>query len=196
MLIELGGLRFGRLLVIERVGKKWRCVCDCGAESFALSHLLRKGKKRSCGCLRRETTSKTHSKHGKCDSSIYSRWHHMIRRCTDSSHRTFKHYGGRGIKVCERWRTFENFYADMGDPPDGLTLERKDVNGDYCPENCVWASQKTQTRNQRRTLMANINGEKKSVRDWCDMLGLNSGSVTSRIQRGWSAEKAILTPLP
>src|SRR5437762_2841096 len=133
--INLIGRTFGKLKVIAEAqhrGEKRRslCVCECGQSAVVGNGNLLSGKTRSCGC------SKWFSKHGMTQSREYSSWEHIIQRCTNPKNSAFKHYGGRGIKVCERWLAFENFLADMGPRPEGTSIERNNRNGDYEPGNC------------------------------------------------------------
>lgn len=148
-LVDLNGQRFGKLIVLFRAPDKnkqvmWDCVCDCGNTSIVRGTHLRKGLTVSCGCYRIEA-NKTH---GQSDTRLYKVWSQMVQRC--SKH---KDYAGRGITVCDRWReSFENFLEDMGQPEEGLTLDRIDTNGDYCPENCRWVNMSIQGFNQRKRL--------------------------------------------
>lgn len=140
------GETFGRLTVAAYAGKsRWNCICLCGKTATVMASNLRAGKQKSCGCYR-ESFKRTH---GKSNSSIYRRWNAMLLRCEDPGHPSYHHYGGRGVGVCERWHSFENFYADLGDPPSGLTLDRIDVNKGYYPGNVRWATGSVQARNKR-----------------------------------------------
>lgn len=158
--IDLTGQRFGRLTVIEaghRDPKErrlyWRCLCDCGNEHVTRGAQLRRGETRSCGCLRVDMGKAKTLTHGmsrrKTRRKVYGVWATMRRRCDNPGQQSYRLYGGRGIKVCERWHTFENFYADMGDPPAGCSIDRIDPDGDYEPGNCRWATAKEQRANQR-----------------------------------------------
>ena len=149
--IDMIGKRFGRLLVIEESkirkshDKIWLCKCDCGTSTIVRGTHLRNGFIRSCGCYSREVSTK-HGMHG---TPIYVVWGDMIQRCTNPKQTGYSNYGGRGICVCDRWLDFAKFFADMGERPKGLTIERKNNELGYFKENCCWASYQAQGRNQR-----------------------------------------------
>lgn len=131
--------------------------------------------------------------HGASTTRAYSVWYHMKRRCLDPNNKSFKNYGGRGIKVCDRWLIFENFLADMGQPPENLEIERVDNNADYCPANCRWADRLDQSNNRRYCRPITLNGVTKNISQWCTHLGLNRRTVISRITRGFPVEKILST---
>lgn len=155
---DLTGQRFGRLTVVERGGRTpsgrnvmWRCRCDCGQERTVVSSVLTRGESASCGCLRREASKARATKHGHATgetSRTYNSWACMWQRCTNPEYSQYGRYGGRGISVCERWSSFTAFLADMGERPEGRTLDRINTNGNYEPNNCRWATPKEQTANR------------------------------------------------
>ena len=152
--LDLGGLRFGRLVaqiyVVRNKAAVWLCQCDCGNEKWVPALGLRKGTSRSCGCLRSELTAERNRTHGATDSPTYNTWRAMHDRCSRPSHKSFHSYGAIGVTVCERWASFEHFLFDMGERPTGHTLDRyPDPRGAYEPSNCRWATPKQQSANRR-----------------------------------------------
>lgn len=196
--VNIVGMRFGRLVVIRRIDQKRggsylrECICDCGNTMLATPDYLKKGRTVSCGCYNRETVIKLSTTHGMSSSKIYAIWNGMVQRCTNQNSKAFNNYGGRGIKVCDRWMLFENFYDDMGDRPEGKTLERVDNDGDYSPENCIWATRKQQANNRRVCILLTYNGVTQNISQWAADLKLNAKMLYSRYKRGWS-DKDILT---
>jgi hypothetical protein len=153
---DLSGRVFGYLTVLSYEGRlgtdrrpAWKCVCKCGNEKVTTAKRLKSGGTTSCGCKQLEAIRRTATKHGGHGTREYGTWMAMRRRCLDRGNVAWKHYGGRGITICERWDRFENFLDDMGLCPPGLTIDRKDVNGNYEPGNCHWATDEEQRLNKR-----------------------------------------------
>lgn len=176
--IDLTGRRFGRLVVLYQLTEsgprghsRWRARCDCGAEQDAFGYKMLHGFKQSCGCARHDTPAHNRT-HGMSGTNIFRIWFDMLRRCEDTNNTRYDSYGGRGIEVCERWHKFENFYADVGDRPEGLSLDRIDNDGHYSPENCRWATKKQQARNKRGTRYETAFGRTQALGDWADELGI------------------------
>ena len=149
------GQRFGRWIVLEMAHahnnrRFWLCRCDCGTEKTVVGGILRNGNSKSCGCLNRELQISRPTTHGMTGTRIHAVWFSMRGRCENPADQSFKNYGGRGIKVCERWQSFANFYADMGPTyAPGLTIDRRNNDGDYEPTNCQWLPRAEQSRNRR-----------------------------------------------
>ena len=130
---------------------------------------------------------------GKKKSRAYETWQGMRKRCYNKARPDYRHYGGRGIAVCERWSLFENFLIDMGNPPEGMTLDRINNDGNYSPDNCRWATRRQQSRNTRSVRMLEFRGKTQCVRDWERELGFRPASITMRLKRGWPIDKALST---
>ena len=129
--------------------------------------------------------------HGLSNSPTYRIWGGAVQRCTNPRNSAFKYYGGRGIRICERWMKFENFVADMGERPVGMTLDRIDSDGHYEPGNCRWVSRKGQQRNRRDTRRFTHGGVTRSLKDWAEITGLSPDTIFHRIKRGWPAESVL-----
>jgi hypothetical protein len=198
---DMVGERYGRLVVKERAGSirdiaQWLCVCDCGKETRVTGDALRRGNTRSCGCLlneARKIAGRANKTHGMSYTPTHKSWSAMKGRCSNPKDDSYANYGGRGIKVCDRWNSFENFFADMGEAPSGLTIDREDVNGNYEPSNCRWATDTEQARNTRVNRIINAFGKSMTLADWGDETGLDVETISTRIKRGWTIEKALTT---
>lgn len=195
--LNLIGQRFGKLVVRAKApsangSARWECICDCGGTAVETTHRLTAGERRSCGCLKSEP------KHGHATrgakSRTYRAWESMMSRCYRPSAGGYQFYGGRGIKVCERWHAFPDFLSDMGECAADLTLERNDANADYGPGNCRWATRQEQDRNKRDTRFITINGRTQCLLDWTTETGINYETALNRLQRGWEPERAITEP--
>lgn len=189
---DLTGQKFGRLTVVECAGKSkcgnyiWKCKCECGSTCFVKGAYLVNGNTKSCGCLRQRWT---HTTHGLSKTPIYKVWRSMKERCLSPQTSNFADYGGRGIKICERWlNSFENFYEDVSKLPHfgekGYSLDRIDNNGDYCPENVRWADRKTQCRNRRNNVVVEYQGRKMTLEDAVEKSKICRGTLLSRIKKG------------
>jgi hypothetical protein len=207
--VDLAGRTFGRWTVLEcsgRVSKKsgssvgqstWKCQCSCGrVKEKVLYASLTKGGSQSCGCLRKETWV-AKKKHGLSKSTEMVIYQSMKTRCLNEQHASFKRYGARGITVCERWQGeggFERFYSDMGERPSlNHTLERKDNNGPYSPENCIWATRREQNRNKASNVWVGWNGKEMILSDVCELEGVDKATVSYGIRQlgmqAWDAVK-------
>jgi hypothetical protein len=197
------GQRFTRLLVLSRADSdsngnaRWNCACDCGASTVSSGFTLRNGESKSCGCLTGEQAAERNYRHGMAGGPEYLSWASMIQRCTNPKAIRYQRYGGRGISVCERWQTFNNFYADMGLRPSiGHTLERKDNDKNYEPSNCKWATKQEQNHNKCNNRYVIYKGKKMTLMQAKDLAnsGITYGGIRWRLRNGWTLENAIETP--
>ena len=189
--IDLVGETFGRWRVIKKMEKPyWFCECQYGVQRRVSEYSLLDSRSKSCGCLQRAEHSKRLTKHGLSKSPTYKIWTAIKQRCNNPKDKGFKNYGGRGISVCERWNSFENFIEDMGEIQEGLSIERKDNNKGYSLENCIWASRLVQNRNTRRNRNITYHGKEKCLSDWAQTLGVNKETLTYRLNN-YPIEKAF-----
>ena len=203
---DITGLRFGRLTAVQHIGKGpgksrnhfWLCQCDCGASVSVNGSCLRLGQTKSCGCLQSDLAkavgdrSKTH---GMTGTSTYNVWVSMVQRCHNPNAKDYQRYGGRGIFVCDEWQKFDNFLSDVGERPEGKSLDRVDNEKGYSPENCRWADAQTQQRNKRNSRLVTHNGKTMTLADWAEANGINPITISARIQNGWDEVSAITTPV-
>lgn len=190
--IDLSGAKFSKLLVKSFFGKRrWLCVCDCGNEAIVLSYHLKSGHTTSCGCNITKMLLDRNTTHNKRRTPEYGVWSDMKKRCENPNHRFYSYYGGRGIKVCEYWQSFDNFYKDMAPRPDGLTIDRIDSNGDYSPDNCRWATRTEQTRNRKNSKFIEWRGQKIPLIEAAKMLGIKYSCIADRLRMGWTNEKIM-----
>jgi len=173
----------------------WKCRCACGTVRDHKATVLNRGRTVACGCQIGPSTKARATKHGKADTQIHRAWSHMRSRCENSSDKDFKNYGGRGIKVCERWQDFASFYADMGERPSPRhSLGRIDNDGNYEPNNVRWETTVEQANNRRNTRLVTHNGETLSLSQWGRRIGVSSGALAERIARGMTPELAVTLP--
>jgi len=198
-LVDLTGKRFGSYVVISEAEKqnrqsRWNCLCDCGTTKTVFGSSLVSGGTVSCGCHR----IKIHTTHGQTknhqQSTSYRSWYKMILRCTHKKDTNYHRYGGRGITICDKWLKFEGFYEDMGDCQEKMSLDRINVNGNYEPNNCRWATFKEQQNNRRDNYFIEFNGLRKTLSEWSDYTGINYVTIQSRIKLlHWDVGKALTT---
>ena len=202
------GERYGRLVVVEEAQSirrksdnrsitQWVCKCDCGNTVIVKTDCLGK-RTNSCGCLSYENCSKLKKTHGMTKTRLFTIWMNMKHRCNDKNNKSYKNYGGRGIKICEEWKDsfiiFKNWAYENG-YDDSLTIERIDVNGDYCPENCTWIPLNEQCKNKRTSRKYTFNGETHCMTDWSKIYNIDFSALRKRLNSGWDIEKALTTPL-
>lgn len=200
------GKEYNRLTVLNRVeieGRDWRsnriryaCQCTCGTELLVKGGRLLSGHVKSCGCLQKEIQRRGNVQHGQSGTKEFAAWRGMIRRCYDKRCRDYPGYGGRGIKVCLRWRkSFSNFLADVGlAPSPKYELERNNNDGNYEPDNVRWATHKEQCRNRRSSRRVAVDGVTKTVTEWAEKTGVNRSIISRRLDQGWDAAVAISVP--
>lgn len=193
---DLTGKTFGQLEVVGFVGgfgqRLWRCKCSCGGEALVPTGNLKNGNTTSCGCKRRNSLTK----HGMARTKIYMLWRSMRDRCDNPNNSAYHNYGGRGISYDPSWAIFDSFYADMGNPPHGGTLERKDNNEGYSKANCRWATRKEQCNNKRTNRMMTAFGKTQSVAMWAAEYGMKERTLHNRLFRTeLPLEQALTLPL-
>ena len=188
--VDIAGQRFGKLVAIKPVSKQsgkivWEFLCDCGNTANYMSWLPRKGQVVSCGCWRKRQK-------GLATTRSYQIWAKMIQRCASVDHKNYLNYGKRGIKVCDEWLIFSNFYGDMGEAPEGKSLDRINNDGDYCKENCRWASNRTQHTNKRTNRFITYQGRTMTLVEWAEELNIRSSTLWRRLKRNLPLEKALV----
>ncbi len=198
--VDMTGLRVGRLTVLRRVGTQnrkatWACVCDCGTERVISGSDLRSGNTISCGCFHFERQKAVPRTHGERDSVEYGIWTGMHQRCSNPNVAAFPRYGGRGIRVAPVWDDFEVFLKDVGRrPSQEHSIDRVDNNRGYEPGNVRWATRHEQARNTRRARILTVGGVVKSLREWAEERGIGHSTILHRLRTGWTVEDAIMTP--
>jgi hypothetical protein len=196
---DLQGQRFGRLIVITEAGRdkwgaaKWWCLCDCGNETAVVGKVLTRGDTKSCGCYATDAR-KRRAKHRMGRTALYGRWRNMFTRCENPNVASYKDYGARGIRVCESWRDFRNFLADMGEPPPGHELDRIDNDKDYEPGNCRWVPRRVNANNKRSSHKITIDGTTKTAAEWSRASGVQSGTIRARVRAGITGKQILEVP--
>ena len=184
------GDKYGRLTAVKFIEIKknghqyWLFKCDCGNEKIICVNNVKRGNTKSCGCL--------YATHGMYGTRAHTSWKSMKGRCLNKNYSDYKNYGGRGIKVCKEWLTFENFFEDMGERPENKSLDRIDNNKGYSKENCKWSTQKEQMNNTRRNHLLTYKGKTQNIKQWSEEVEINYSTLCSRIsQFEWSISKAF-----
>lgn len=201
--VDVVGRKFNSLTVISDEGSKnWisyiKCKCDCGNIITANKSSVTTGSRKSCGCKPRPRVSaetiKNMTKHGMCGTSTYHIWATMIQRCTNPNHKKYPRYGGRGVKVCDKWMKFKGFYEDMGERPSGLSIDRRDNDGHYEPSNCRWATNEEQFSNTSCNRFIEFNGLRLTISEWGRKTGIKESTIRARLKSRWTIEKALTVP--
>ena len=203
-IIDIAGQEFERWKVISFSHSRkiengsitfWNCLCKCGNEGVIEGSSLKSGLSKSCGCLRRETSKQNGlslKTHGMTNTKTYQSWGDMLTRTTNPNYHSSERYIKRGVKICERWLKFVNFLEDMGERPEGLTLDRKDNNLGYSKENCRWATRKEQANNRASNVIIEFNGKKMNLSQWAESIGVTKACLNMRLKvLKWPLEKAL-----
>ena len=202
---DLTGEKIGRLTVVARApnrGKRvyWRCVCECGKQVEVRADMLCDGRQKSCGCYGREMAreralkpSFRNTTHGMSHTRLYTIHCGMMTRCYNKNHMHYRHYGGRGISVCEEWKKFENFsqWASESGYADGLSIERIDNDGNYCPENCTWIPINDQPKHRRNNTFITVDGEQMTLSECSIRYNIPLSTVIYRAKRGWDVKRRL-----
>lgn len=191
--------RFGRLVVLtqgpQSTGSRNRpqcvCKCDCGNDVLVTNRNLLAGCTKSCGCLAKERAANWRKEHGLHKTGAYSSWSAMMKRCYAPRSWGYSNYGGRGIAVCSRWHDVRKFVEDMGERPEGMSLDRINSDGNYDPGNVRWATRITQSNNRRNVARYSVNGELLSVGEMAARSGVKHATIAMRLKRGWKPEEAM-----
>ena len=199
--IDMTGLTFGALSVVSRAENakggtaRWNCRCSCGELRVIEGTGLRAGRHKSCGCLSPRFSSDRVTTHGMSRSRTYRIWHGMHGRCSDkSTGKERRNYYAKGIRVCERWAEFERFLDDMGEAPDGMSIDRIDGRKGYEPGNCRWATSIEQGNNTAANVRLAFGGEDMTISQWARRVGLKINTLVYRVRRGWTVERALTQP--
>lgn len=201
--LDISGLKFNRLTALNFSHRKyskriWRCLCECGKETFVETNSITSGKTKSCGCLQQEVGRlvcvKRNTTHNLSKSREYKIWNDMKRRCYDPRVIGYERYGLLGISICKRWMKFENFYKDMGPADKHLSIDRINGKLGYSKKNCRWATIFEQANNRSNNHIIEYNGKSMTMKQWSDYLPIDYFMLRARIKYGWTIEKAFFTP--
>lgn len=194
------GSKFNRYTVIGNPfrgkNKRWyvSCECECGTIKDVMCQSIVSGHIKSCGCFNKELKRKGNTTHGMSRTGAWKSYQYMITRCLNKNNHAYKNYGAKGVTICDRWLSgFELFYKDMGDRPNGYSLDRIDPKGNYSPENCRWADNHTQSNNKRLSRKVECNGVVKTISEWAEETGIDMATISERISNGWDIDKALST---
>lgn len=195
---NLTGMRYGKLTCVSSFSKNkktyWNCICDCGNKTIVYSGHLKNGHTKSCGCWSVEALISRSTTHGKTRTRLYKIYHHMNERCYSPKAINYKNYGARGIKICDEWKNdFTAFYnwAIANGYDDKLSIDRIDNDGNYEPNNCRWVTRKKQCNNRRSNRLIECNGKIQTLQEWADETNINSNTITLRLKRNWTIERAL-----
>lgn len=201
---DITGHKFHRWTVqgftgMEKGRTTWECLCDCGTTKKVNGCNLRNGESMSCGCLVVDTQRSRLTTHGESKNDKqtpeYRTWSDIFGRCLNPKNRSFGNYGGRGIGICDKWRSYDEFLSDMGRRPTAKhTLDRKNNSKGYGPDNCRWATKAQQSQNMRSNRMMTLDGKTLCVAEWAEITGIKIGVIRGRLNRGWDDEKSLTTP--
>lgn len=201
-IFDMSGKKFNRLVAIKYIknpkatGATWEFLCDCGISKIILGASVRYGLIKSCGCLNKELAYKKCYKHGESDHPLYSIWKGMMQRCYSKNNKNYSEYGGRGISVCKEWiECPSNIAKDMGVRPNKASIDRIDVNGNYEPSNCRWATPMTQGSNKRNNVIYEVFGEKLHFAEICRKYNIKESTLSNRLKLGMTIENAITKPV-
>lgn len=198
---DLTGMRAGRVVVVKYLGRikgqsMWECLCDCGKLCAKRMSHLKSGVSKSCGCYNRDIMLDKFKTHGLSKHPLRSIHNSMMARCYNPKSKAYKFYGAKGIKVCERWHLFKNFYDDMIlGYEKGLSIERNVVTGHYELSNCRWATTVEQSRNRTDNVFLEYEGQKMILSDWAEKMKIRKATLSLRLKLGWSVERALSEPV-
>lgn len=190
--LSQAGVSFTHYGSTGRVKRSAVFRCECGKSDIYIVSAVSCGKTKSCGCLIVDVLKKRNTTHGMNRTPTHNSWRGMVERCTIETHASYARYGGVGIEVCERWKVFEHFLEDMGERPDGSSIDRIDGCGNYEKTNCKWSTAKEQCRNQSRCRLLTIDGVTATIAEWCEhQTSVGYEAIRKRLRRGWSHKEAV-----